>query len=74
MVDRRAMKEAFRTAALSRDPYALARVLNVPSVSPVKGSEPKPPQRPESLQEKGTDWSSVLNAWIGACEAAEAVS
>jgi hypothetical protein len=72
MVDRRAKTNEFRSAVKSRDPYALAKVLNIPSVSPVKGSEPKPPK--ESLQEGGTDWSSVLNAWLGACEAAEAVS
>jgi hypothetical protein len=72
MVDRRAKREEFRAAVNARDPFVLAQVLNVPRVSPVKGNEPKPPK--ETLQEGGTDWSNVLNAWLGACEAAEAVS
>jgi hypothetical protein len=72
MVDRRARTKEFRAAVNSRDPFVLAKVLNVPGVSPVKGTEPNPPK--ESLQEGGTDWSNVLNAWLGACEAAEAVS
>jgi hypothetical protein len=72
MVDRRAKIKELRAAVNARDPFVLAKVLNVPSVSPVKGSEPNPPK--ESLQEGGTDWSNVLNAWLGACEAAEAVS
>jgi hypothetical protein len=72
MVDRRAKREEFRAAVNARDPFVLAKVLSVTSVSPLKGSEPKPPK--ESLQEGGTDWSNVLNAWLGACEAAEAVS
>jgi hypothetical protein len=72
MVDRRAKTKEFRAAVNSRDPFVLAKVLNIPSVSPVKGSEPNPAK--ESLQEGGTDWSNVLNAWLGACEAAEAVS
>jgi hypothetical protein len=72
MVDRRAKTKELSAAVKARDPFVLAKVLNVPSVSPVKGSEPKPPK--ESLQEGGTDWSNVLNAWLGACEAAEAVS
>jgi hypothetical protein len=72
MVDRRAKSKELSAAVKARDPYVLAKVLNVPSVSPVKGNEPKPPK--ESLQEGGTDWSNVLNAWLGACEAAEAVS
>lgn len=72
MVDRRAKTKELRAAVNAKDPLVLAKVLNVPNVSPVKGSEPKTPT--ESLQEGGTDWSNVLNAWLGACEAAEAVS
>jgi hypothetical protein len=74
MVDHRAKKEEFRAGVNARDPYALAKVLNIPRVSAIQGSEPAPPKHPETLQEGGTDWSSVLNTWIGACEAAEAVS
>jgi hypothetical protein len=72
MVDRRGKIKELRAAVNSKDPYVLAKLLNVPSVSPANGSEPKAPK--ESLQEGGTDWSNVLNAWLGACEAAEAVS
>lgn len=78
MLDRRAAKEAFRTAvqklSYQGDPYALAKILRIPPVNnQVAAAANSKPSSKESLQENGTDWSAVLNAWLEACEAADGV-
>ena len=74
MIDRRSKREELKAALSSRDPYLVASVLLIPPIADSKGSEPKQPNNPDNLQDNGTDWSFVLNSWLDACEAAQAVS
>jgi len=74
MIDRRSKKEELRAALSSRDPYVVASVLLVPPIADTQGNEPKRTKNEESLQDNGSDWSAVLNNWLDACEAAQAVS
>jgi hypothetical protein len=77
MFDPSFAKEAFRAAVqkLSRgDPYALAKIFQVPPVA-LNKSEGSNSASQESLQdENGTDWSGVLSSWLDACEASAVVS
>ena len=56
------------------DPRAIAQVLEIPAVSPNKQrSKTKSDYRQSLKSSSGTDWSGVLNSWLGACEAADKV-
>ena len=74
MFDQGNAKSAFLTALrrLSGDPYQMAKILRIGSVAPHKSSA-SPHKSRESLQLDDVDWSAVLNAWIDANLAADAV-
>jgi hypothetical protein len=78
MFDRQSAKDTFRSAVHKLgggDPYALAKLLQIPPVSPLRRDDSKQLARPESLLDvNGTDWSGVLNAWLDVCEASAGVS
>lgn len=76
MFDRQSEKDRFRVAVfkLGRgDPYALAKILPIPPVSPQKRDESKSTRQESLLDDTGTDWSGVLNSWLDACEASAGV-
>ena len=78
VVDRRTKKSEFQAAIgrLRRDPWALAKVLQLPEIASnqTTGTAPNSDGIRETLQENGTDWSNVLTHWLDAWQAAEAVS
>lgn len=78
MFDRRSKSAEFRTAVnkvYRGDPFPLAAALRVPPPSPSKREKSSSSKKKlESFQaDNGTDWSAVLNAWLDACEASDAV-
>lgn len=77
MFDRDAAVASFQRALtkLDRgDPRAIATVLEIPAVSTTKQTSQRKSDYQKTLKSSsGTDWSGVLNFWLGACEAAEKV-
>ena len=72
---RRTKVQDFRAALGARDPFVLQRVLKLPPIAVDK--QASPPTRASSEQQvrvNGTDWSTVVSAWLDASQAAEAVS
>ena len=74
-IDRRAYTAEFQRAVRSSDPYRLASVIDLSPLAdqPVAGWNNNNHET-TSCEIDGTDWSSVVTAWLDACEAAEAVS
>jgi hypothetical protein len=74
MFDRSNAKSTFLTALrrLSGDPYQMAKILRIGAVAP-DISPSAPHKSRESLQLDDVDWSAVLNSWIDANLAADAV-
>lgn len=61
-----------RAAVASRDPYRVAKALDLPPISPQKRGTPN--THKETLQDAdGMDWSNVLSSWLDACDAASKV-
>lgn len=75
MFDRCNEKDAFQKAVgiLHRDPQALAKILRIPPPSPNQQQQQRQHPRETLKGPDGTDWSSVLNLWLGACEASHMV-
>lgn len=65
-------KQELKTALASRDPYRIAKALELPPISPQQQGTPI--THKETLQDaSGVDWSNVLSSYLDACDAATKV-
>jgi hypothetical protein len=63
---------SLRSAVASKDPYKIAAALELPPIAETRTSSSIPTFNESMIAADGTDWSSVLNNWKEACEAARA--
>ena len=64
------MANTLRSALSSQDPYRIASALELISLSPFAGNGSSK-KHTERLNVGNTDWSSVLNSYLDACDAAK---
>ena len=64
--------DSLRRAVSSRDPYGIAKALELPPLVPPKTGASWRASHTSFSDSAGADWSNVLNAYGDACEAAKA--